>query len=76
MIINNWNSEEIIRLITAKGKVSQQALIAKLKEEFGEDIPQSTFANRLRRNSLRLKELQQICDVLNYDLIIQPRKND
>ena len=71
---NDWNSDEIIRLITAKGKVSQLQLLAKLKEVYDEDIPQPTFANRLRRNSLRLRELQQICEVLGYDLILHPKQ--
>ncbi len=73
MKITDWDNGEIVRVLVARNKISQKKLIAMLEEYTNEEIPQSTFANRIFRNSMRLREMQQICEVLGYDLIIEPR---
>ena len=74
MNITNWNNDEILRLICAKGRISQKILLKKFAKELKEVIPQSTFANKIRRNSLKISELQKICEMLGYSIII--KKND
>ena len=75
MKITDWDNGEIVRVLVARNKISQKRLIEMLKNYTKEEIPQSTFANRIFRNSMRLREMQQICEVLGYDLIIEPRKD-
>ncbi len=73
MNISNWDNSEIIRVLVAHKKISQKKLVKMLEEYTNQTIPQSTFANRIWRNSMRLRELQEICDVLDYDIILQPK---
>lgn len=72
MDITNWNNDEIMRLVMAKGHVTQKMLLEALKKQTGEDIPQSTFSCKIRRNSLKLAELQTICNLLGYAIKIEP----
>ncbi len=74
MNISDWDNGEIIRVLIAHNKISQKKLIKMLEEYTKQTIPQSTFANRIWRNSMRLRELQDVCKVLGYDIIIQQRK--
>lgn len=76
MKITDWDNGEIVRVLVARNKISQKQLIKLLEGHTNEEIPQSTFANRIFRNSMRLREMQQICEVLGYDLIIEPRKEN
>ena len=55
MDITEWNNDEIMRLVMAKGHITQKVLLEKLKQETGATIPQSTFSCKLRRNSLKLE---------------------
>ncbi|MCM1339797.1 MAG: hypothetical protein NC191_09010 [Muribaculaceae bacterium] len=70
MDISHWNDREIVQVLIARGKLSQKSLVNKIKEKYGKDIPQPTFANKLLRNRLRVEELQQICDVLDYSIVL------
>ncbi len=72
MDITNWNNDEIMRLVMAKGHITQKMLLEILKENSGEEIPQSTFSCKIRRNTLKLSELQAICKVLGYSISIEP----
>ena len=72
MDITNWNNDEIMRLVMAKGHVTQKMLLEALKKQIGEDIPQSTFSCKIRRNSLKLAEFQTICNLLGYVIKIEP----
>ncbi len=72
MDITNWNNDEIMRLVMAKGHITQKMLLEALKENSGEVIPQSTFSCKIRRNSLKLAELQSICKILGYAIRIEP----
>jgi hypothetical protein len=72
MDITNWNNDEIMRLVMAKGHITQKMLLESLEESSGEIIPQSTFSCKIRRNTLKLSELQSICKVLGYVIKIEP----
>lgn len=74
MEITNWNNDEIMRLVMAKGHITQKTLLLKLKNEIGDDIPQSTFSCKIRRNALKLVEFQNICKLLGYTINIEPSK--
>ena len=71
MNITDWNNDEIMRLVMAKGRVTQKVLLEILKKESGEKIPQSTFSCKIRRNSLKLEEFQKICKILGYNIILE-----
>ena len=74
MNITDWDNDEIMRLVMAKGHVTQKMLLAHLKSEKGETIPQSTFSCKIRRNALKLSEFQNICKLLGYEIGIKPVK--
>lgn len=71
MEITDWNNDEIMRLVMARGHVTQKVLLETLREEMGMDIPQSTFSCKIRRNALKVSEFQQICKVLGYNINIE-----
>lgn len=71
MDITEWNNDEIMRLVMAKGHITQKVLLKKLKQETGATIPQSTFSCKLRRNSLKLEEFQEICKILGYSIKLE-----
>ncbi|MBR1424229.1 hypothetical protein IJ579_01550 [bacterium] len=75
MDISDWSNREIVQVLVARNKISQKRLIQMLEEQSQEKIPQSTFANRLWRDSLRVRELQGICNALGYSIILQPKIN-
>ena len=71
MNITDWNNDDILRLMCAKGRVTQKILLDKYDKCYGISIPQPTFSNKIRRNSLKLHELQKICKILGFNLILQ-----
>ena len=75
MDITDWNNDEIMRLVMAKGHITQKMLLTELKTENGNIIPQSTFSCKIRRNSLKLAEFQQICKILGYSIQVVPVKD-
>ena len=70
MDITDWNNDEIMRLVMAKGHITQKILLEKL-QSIGQDIPQSTFSCKIRRNALKLAEFQQVCKLLGYSVNIE-----
>lgn len=70
MDITDWNNDEIMRLVMAKGHITQKILLEQLKS-IGQDIPQSTFSCKIRRNALKLEEFQQVCKLLGYSVNIE-----
>ena len=70
MDITDWNNDEIMRLVMAKGHITQKILLEQLKNN-GQDIPQSTFSCKIRRNALKLAEFQQVCKLLGYSVNIE-----
>ena len=71
MNITDWNNDEIMRLLTAKGHVTQKVLLEMLGKNEPEKMPQSTFSSKIRRNALKVCELQQICRILGYSINIK-----
>ena len=71
MDITNWNNDEIMRLVMAKGHVTQKMLLENLKKPDGEVIPQSTFSCKIRRHALKLEEFQKICQILGYSIKLE-----
>ena len=74
MDITDWNNDEILRLVMAKGHITQKILLENLKSQ-GQIIPQSTFSCKIRRNALKLNEFQKICKLLGYSINIERIKN-
>ncbi len=71
MDITNWNNDEIMRLVMAKGHITQKILIKNYENIIGKSIPQSTFSCKVRRNALKLEEFQNICKILGYKINIE-----
>ncbi len=70
MNINDWSNKEIIKFITSRKKFTQKELLKKLS-----NMPlEGTFSGKLSREALKVKELQEICEILGFDLILQERK--
>ncbi len=74
MNITDWNNDEIMRLVMAKGHITQKVLLDMLREKNGIEISQSTFSCKISRNGLKLSEFQQICNILGYDISLQLKK--
>lgn len=73
MDVTGWTNKEIVQVLIARSRISQKELIELLEKSKKQKIPQSTFANRLWRDSMRLRELQDICETLDYKIIIEPK---
>ncbi|MBQ8459000.1 hypothetical protein IJ541_02730 [bacterium] len=71
MDITEWNNDEIMRLVMAKGHITQKILLKGLENQTGQIIPQSTFSCKIRRNALKLEEFQNICKLLGYSVNIE-----
>ena len=71
MDITDWNNDEILRLVMAKGHITQKMLLEDLKKDNGEKIPQSTFSCKIRRNTLKLTECQKICKIYGYSIKLE-----
>ena len=76
MDISDWTNREIIQVLVARNKITQKKLVQMLSEKINEEIPQSTFANSLWRDSLRLRDFQMVCDVLGYSIILQQKNKN
>lgn len=73
MNINDWSNRELIKLILAKDAVTQKKLANNLCEKLGKEFAPSTLSSKIARNSLKVEELQAICEILGYDLILEKR---
>ena len=71
MNITDWNNDEIMRLVMAKGHITQKVLLDMLREKNGIEIPQSTFSCKIRRNTLKLTEFQKICKICGYSIKLE-----
>ena len=71
MNISEWNNDEILRLVIAKGHITQKILLEMIKNQMGEEIPQSTFSCKIKRNGLKLSEFQNICKLLGYEIFLK-----
>ena len=75
MNVTNWDNDEILRLLFAKGRITQKILLKDYFLKYNVVIPQPTFSNKIRRNCLKVSELQNICKLLGYNLILEKIEN-
>lgn len=71
MDVTDWNNSDIMRLVMAKGHITQKVLLKSFKELTGVDIPQSTLSCKIKRNGLKLSEFQNICKILGYKIRLE-----
>ncbi len=74
-VISNMDNRAILKILTAREYTTQRSIIEQLKNKCNVVIPQPTFSNKVKRNGLKVRELQMICDLYGYDLILSPRLN-
>ncbi len=74
MIINNLNDFQLIKYILNQEYMLQKDLSDKLNERTGKTTKPGNFSSKIMRNYLTCQELRYICDILDYDLILQKRK--
>ncbi len=70
MNINDWSNKEIIKFLTSRKKITQKELVKMLKKT----LLEGTFSGKLAREALKVSELQNICDVLGFEIILQEKK--
>ena len=73
-IITDMSNRGILKILTARDYSTQASVIKKLKEQCGVVIPQPTFSNKVKRDGLKVSELQKICDLYGFDLALCPKK--
>lgn len=71
-VISDMDNRAILKIITAREYATQKSVIEKLKN-CGIVIPQPTFSNKIKRNDLKVFELQKICETFDFDLILRPK---
>lgn len=72
-LITDMDNRAILKIITARDYSTQLSVIEQLKTKCGVNIPQPTFSNKIRRNGLKVNELQMICELYGYDLALCPK---
>lgn len=72
-LITDMDNRAILKILTARDYSTQLSVIEQLKTKCGLSIPQPTFSNKIRRNGLKVSELQMICLLYGYDLALCPR---
>ena len=72
--ITDMDNRAILKIITAREYATQLSVLNQLREKYGVVIPQPTFSNKIKRNDLKVKELQKICEIFDFELIIRPKK--
>lgn len=75
-IISKMDNRAILKIVTASEFATQLSIIRQLKEKYGVVIPQPTFSNKIKRNGLKVEELQKICDIYDYDIVLCPKKKE
>ena len=73
-LITDMDNRAILKILTARDYSTQLSVIEQLKNKCGVIIPQPTFSNKIRRNGLKVTELQMICELYGYDLALCPKK--
>lgn len=74
MRINDLDDFQLIKYILNKEYTLQKTLVAKLNERLGKHTKGPNFSCKLKREHLTFKELKIICDILEYDLILEKRQ--
>ena len=74
MIINDMTDFQLVKYLLNREYMLQKDLSEKLNEKLGESTKPANFSAKLKREYLTFKDLKAICDILNYDLIIEKKK--
>ncbi len=74
MNINDWSNKEIIKFLINRKGLTQKSVIPLIAEKISAKITPQSFSERQKRNNLRISELQAICEILGFDLILQEKK--
>ena len=69
-VITEMDNRALLKIITARDGATQLSVIERLKNKLGVIIPQPTFSNKIKRNGLKISELQKICKLYGYDLLL------
>ena len=62
-----------IKAIIVRGGYTMQEILERLRDDYGWSDSVSNFSNKLRRESLRYREVVELADVLGYDIVWQKR---
>lgn len=73
-IITDMDNRSILKILTAKDYSTQKSILKQLQEKCDIVIPQPTFSNKIKRNGLKVNELQKICELYGYDLTLCPKE--
>lgn len=73
MEITNWSNREMVKFLTSRAGTTQKKLAQKIYEELSQSYNPSSFACKMQRNSMRVEELQAICKILGYELILSKK---
>ena len=74
IVISDLDNRAILKIVTAREYATQMSVIKNLKEKYNISIPQPTFSNKVKRNGLKISELQKICDIYGYDIVLRSKK--
>lgn len=74
MIINDMTDFQLVKYLLNIEYMLQKDLSEKLNEKLGKSTKPANFSAKLKREYLTFKDLKAICDILNYDLIIEKKK--
>ena len=74
MIINDMTDFQLVKYLLNREYMLQKDLSEKLNEKLGKSTMPANFSAKLKREYLTFKDLKAICDILNYDLIIEKKK--
>ncbi len=74
MIINDMTDFQLVKFLLNKEYMLQKDLSQKLNEKTGKTTKAGNFSAKLKREYLTFRDLKNICEILDYDLIIEKRK--
>ena len=73
MIINEMNDFQLVKFLLNKEYMLQKDLSEKLNKMSGKTTKPANFSAKLKREYLTFRDLKNICEILEYDLIIEKR---
>ncbi len=69
------NTRNEIKSYIAREGITMSRLVEKLAEQYGWSANVPNLSDKLRRNSLRYREVVELADVLGYDLVWVKRES-
>lgn len=74
MNINNWSDKEIVKLLIARTNLTQRQLSLEVSKILKKEFSSASLTNKLSRNTLKVSELQAICEILGYNLLLEKKE--